>query len=115
MVRKYDEQILKIQKQRARAIELDTFMRTDKTVKELIKQLPKEDTVEMVNNFCAYCNGDDCELEMEDMALMYCSDTIGEHSGKDGTFIQIQDEKGEIDKKGIVEWLKGIAEKVSNK
>lgn len=111
MVKSYDDQIAKIQQQKVRAIELDTFMRTDKTVQELVKKLPKEDTLEMVNNFCAYCHGDDSELEMEDLSLLYVSERLDNPSEMES--FEVQNPKGEIDKKGIIDWLKDLLERVS--
>ena len=113
MVDSYDRQIATIQKQKESAIELDTFMRTNKEVQELIKKLPEEDTVEMVNNFCGHCTGEDSEVATDELMLLYISDTIGEHCGKDGTFVGIQNPDGGIDKKGIIDWLKDLLERVS--
>ena len=101
------------QKQKERAIELDTFMRTDKEVQELIKKLPEEDTIEILNNFCGFCEGTESELEMDELSLFCSSDTIEEHYGYNDTVKGIQNANGEIDKKGIISWLNNLIDKVS--
>ena len=110
MVDSYDKQIAKIQNQKAKAVELDTFMRTDKEAQELIAKLPNADVIEIGNHFSARSEGECSDLEIQDLVLLH-SDTDENGDEIDLAQINAQDANGEIDKKGIIEWLKELVAK----
>ena len=108
MLESYDSQIRRIEEEKAKAIELDTFVRTDKKVRELIKKLPNEDTLEICNNLTVTESSDKSEIEFGDLALSYHSGKLEDEVSDNETFMFVQDKDGEIDKKGIISWLEKI-------
>ena len=110
----YDKSIKRIQKQKERAIELDTFMRSDE-VKAKLEQLPSSANIQMISNLWIgdgeIENG--AELEINDLMLDYDgADKLKYFSSpniinimQDKRLCCAQTKNGEIDKDGILAWL----------
>ena len=110
----YDKSIKAIQKQKERAIELDTFMRSDE-VKEKLRQLPTNTTVEMVSNLWVsdgeVANGRGLEIDSLSLdydgadKIKYLRSPKNLEALQQGRLCIAQTKDGKINKEGILSWL----------
>lgn len=102
LIKSYDSQIEKIKEQKKRAMELDTFMRSDEVMK-LVKKLPKNAEVEVASKFELNFDSSNEDIILENARIIYENDNP-ESCCLEAIDAQMQD--GSIDKKGIIKWLK---------
>jgi len=115
MEESFDFQIKKIREQKAAAVEFDNFMRSDE-IKGVMKQLPKDASIEMFNSFELSEDPRDVD-DCEPFSLTYIKDSEAcDEDGYDGyilygsecgdiAFHGVQKRDGSIDKDGIKNWL----------
>ena len=94
MIDTYDREIGRIKAQKNRALQLDSFMRSDE-VGKLLEALPESGVVEMRTDY----KGD----PESRMGLLYIDEEEGVASG-----IFATDPDSGVDKKGIIEWLQKL-------
>ncbi len=122
MVQSYNKAIQTIQKQKAVAIEFDTFMRTPE-VKEIVENLPKEDRLIMDTKYYAEVTGYG-ELARSTMGLTYESDDpfvnaafeqlSSEERAEVSGLVDVQNPDGSLNKKGITDYLKRLKDFMDN-
>ena len=105
----YNRQIKTIEKQKKHALEFDDFMHSDQ-VSKMIKELPAGDKIE-INSIPS----DDNIIEVNELLLIYKPSypdyTFANLTGSEEDEISIQSVQkpnGQIDKKGIIDWLQRI-------
>ena len=115
VVDSYNSAIRGIVEKRNQALELDTFMNS-KEVKPLLKKLPKEDLVNINQYYYPSCD----ELDEQTPILKYIPREDASHDKIFYTtinpnpsfleFSEVRSENGKLNKEGITNWLKGLAE-----
>lgn len=110
----YDKEIQKLIKQRDNAIELDTFMNS-KEVKQLTKQLPKKDLVDIQQSIYHDRNEDSITgvqyVVRDDKSWdKLFKTTIHPEKRDDLAFEQVRKEDGSLNKEGILGWLNHLVE-----
>lgn len=115
----YDKEIQKLVKQRDNAIELDTFMNS-KEVKQLTKQLPQKDIVDIQQSV----EHEKIEDSMTGLRYVIRDNksfdkmfkTIAHTEKEDDlSFEKVRKDDGSLNKEGILSWLNNLVEFFSNK
>ena len=103
MIKTYDDQIAKINAQKLRAIELDTFMKSDE-ITSLAQQLPDDTTIEVASNYSGVMDEtSQGNITPEHALLLYCD----ENEDIVDTF-DAQNDDGSVNNEGIINWLEGL-------
>lgn len=117
----FDSQIRKIQEAKTKAIELDTFMRSEE-VAELIEQLPENDTIEVAANFCLDSLEDEKEIKIGNPYLLYGESSIRKAAPNlsyddaiELSCIEVQNKNGSFDKEQILNWLQKLVKVFNEK
>lgn len=115
----YDKEIQKLIKKRDEASELDTFMNS-KEVKQLTKQLPKKDIVDIqqsvYNDKIEDCFTGVQYVVRDDKSWdKLFKTTIHPEKRDDLAFQQVRKDDGTLNKEGILGWLNHLVEFFGNK
>jgi len=119
LVESYNSQIKALRAQRDAAIELDTFMRSDK-MKMCLDKLPKGDEIEMISSFSSLEVDEDGNTKFNPICLMYKfedpisrqrvedAEYLGSNMADELTMCYVQNEDGSIDKRKILNYIVSI-------
>ena len=115
----YDKEIQKLIKKRDDAAELDTFM-SSKEVKQITKQLPKKDLVD-IQQSVYHDELEDCITGVQYIVRddksweKLFKTTIHPEKRDDLAFEKVRKEDGTLNKEGIIDWLNHLVELFGDK
>lgn len=119
LVESYNSQIRAMRIQREAAIELDTFMRSEK-MKQCLNKLPNGDEIEMISKFSSLEVDENGETQFNPICLMYKfedpksrkmveqAEFLGSNKADELSMCYVQKKDGSIDKQRILDYIISI-------